>query len=441
MIRVLEQITFALIVVLVSGGCITSPLPATRVIRGEQRSALGWRRAVELALAHHPDILRARSEVEARNRARKVAFGDYLPEADGDFSRSRERRQEEDGGRVWRDNLSLGVGARQKLFTGFKTTGDYLQAKREWEAARFAYRETSADVRRRLRSAYVDLLRLETNLKVDKRIAERRRENADFIRLRYEAGRENLGSLMRTEAIAEGADFDVRKTGREIKSQRWRLSRELGGPFNLTLRVDGDLELMVPEPPPEDSDYPSLAEQSPRVQRSIKTAEVFKAAIVSAQSKVWPKVDGGFGYDYTGEGVSDLDDRFRLELVVSLPLFYGGKHVYGIAQAKSAYEAALEEARSIRDERTAELAESWTSFRDAWEFVKVEKAFVEASRERAQIVRSKYATGLIDFQEFDIAEQELANSERGYVRVLADVLLREANWDFLKGSTLEEVLK
>ena len=438
MIRCTVRIVFSLFVMITGSGCIRTTLPEAQVIMGKARSTVTWKQAVERALSRNPDILKSRYELEARNRALKVAFGEYLPEADGDFNRGREK-QGEDG--AWTDNLSLGLGASQKLFTGFKTTGDYLQAKRRWEAAKFAYQEASADVRFRLRSAYVGLLQLETLLDVDKRIAARRRENADFIKLRYEMGRENLGSLMRTEAIADGADFDVRKTRREIESQRWRLSREMGGPFNLTLRVEGDLEQMVPQPPSLDFDYPSLAARSPRVQRLIKTAEVFKAAIVSAQSNVWPKADGLFGYGQSGEGASDLDDSVRLRLLVTVPFFRGGKNIFGIAQAKAEYDAALEEARSARDERTAELAERWVSFRDAWEFVNVEKAFVEASRERGQIVRSSYAIGLTPFQTFDIAEQELANSERGHVRSLSDVLLRQADWELLKGSTLEEVLQ
>jgi outer membrane protein len=438
MIRNLGQIAFTLIIAITCGGCIKVKLPGARVIRGEPRSTLTWRRAAEMALARNPDILRARYEVEARDRARKVAFGDYLPEADGDLSRGREKLRGED---TWNNDLSIGVAANQKLFTGFKTTGDYLQAKKAWEAAEYSYRETSADVRLRLRTAYVRLLRLETSLEVDTRIADRRRENADFIKLRYKSGRENLGSLMRTEAIAEGADFDVRSTRREIESQRWRLSREMGGPFNLTLSIEDVLDKMVPEPPPLDLDYPSLAENSPRVQRLIKTAEVFKAAIVSAQSAVWPKADGTFIYDNAGEGASDLEDRLRIALIATVPFFRGGKNIFGIAQARVEYEAALEDARSARDERTAELAEGWTSFRDAWEFVKVSEAFMKAGRERARIVRAKYAIGLLDFQDFDIAEQELANSERDYVLSLADVLLRQAEWEALKGSTLEEVVK
>ena len=444
MIGVRASAVCAVLLAAVSAGCIRVKLPEARVIRGETETALSWERAGELALARNPDILQARSEVNAAVRAKQIAMGEYLPEADGEFVRGRQKRSHADAkttGTSWKDDMGIGVSARQEIFTGFRRTGNFLRAKMELGAAQFGYQETSADVRFRLRQSYVELLSLNKELEVNRRIAERRHENAEMIRLRYEAGRENVGSLMRADALAENADFDIRKTERKIESQSWNLSREMGGPFMLRLRAEGDLEDMVPDPPPAGLSYPELAENAPTVRRLVKTAEAFNAAIIVAQSEVWPKVGGNFTYGYSGEGPTNLDDdSLRVGLRVDMPFFRGGRSIEGIALAKANYEAALEDARSARDQRVADLAAAWTDFRDAGEFVPVRSAFQEASRERAQIVRAKYATGLVDFQEFDIAEQELADSERAYVLSLAADLLREADWEVLKGATLEDLI-
>jgi len=45
----------------------------------------------------------------------------------------------------------------------------------------------------------------------------------------------------------------------------------------------------------------------------------------------------------------------------------------------------------------------------------------------------------VNFQDFDIAEQELADAERAHVQSLADVLIREADWIAAQGGTLEEI--
>ena len=111
----------------------------------------------------------------------------------------------------------------------------------------------------------------------------------------------------------------------------------------------------------------------------------------------------------------------------------------GILESNADYKAALEAARSARDAQIAVLSQRWNEFRDAWELVSVKRSFLEAARQRAEIVHAQYTTGLATFQDFDIAEQELADSEKAYVQTLADVLTGEAGWNSALGKPLEEV--
>jgi outer membrane protein TolC len=124
----------------------------------------------------------------------------------------------------------------------------------------------------------------------------------------------------------------------------------------------------------------------------------------------------------------------------SVPFFNGGKNVEGIFKAKADYLAAEEAAVSQRDETVAKLAEAWAFYADAIEDVDVKRKFLVASRKRAEIIRVQYTTGLAGFQDFDIAEQENADSERNYVESLANALVQQANWEQIKGESLEESL-
>ncbi len=428
----------ALVLLVACGGCWRVRLPEVQLAADGAPESVGlsWRQAVALALEAHPDILQARAELESKAHSRNIAFGAYLPSAGGSINRKRSRTTTSST----TDSLAFDLDITQPIFTGFATTGEFLQAKREWEAAQWSYRLTSADVRLRLRSAFVQLLQLQQLVEVNRRIADRRRENADLIRLRYEAGREHRGSLLRAEAIAEEAAFERRQAERRLESQQLTFGRELGGQLWLAATLSDDLEqwlLAVPELP---SDYAALAEQTPTVQRLIKTAEASRAGVLVAQSELWPTVEGSLNYGYSGPRSSRLRDDASAQVAVSVPLFEGGRNVEGVRGARADYEASVEAARSARDEQIAGLSTTWTAFRDARELVEVRRRFLEASRERADIVRSQYTSGLSDFQDFDIAEQELASSEKAYVASLADVLVREATWEAAKGSTLEEAL-
>ena len=419
-------------------GCVHVQLPEAHIASGEAQEELTWTRAVQLALAHHPDLRQARAALEAKAHARNQALGAYLPSVEGTVSRERTHPTAPNASNA----LGLGLTVTQPLFSGFNITGEALQAWREWEAARWALVEQSAAVRQELRTAFAERLRLTNLLDVSRRIAKRRKDNAELLRLRYEAGRENEGSWHRAQAIADLAAFSVRQTERHIFSQSLVLGRHLGGSFSTAIALAGDLEQMVPAEPLAPVDYAALAEATPTVQRLTRSAEALKAAILSAQSTLWPTVNGTFDYGYSGTRPGDLaKDDAAIGLTVSVPLFHGGRHVQGLLESNAAYRAAVEAARSARDERIATLSADWAAFRDAWELVAVRRAFLEAARQRAEIVRAQYTNGLVSFQDFDIAEQELADSEQAHVQSLADVLTREAGWVFATGGTLEDAVQ
>lgn len=417
--------------------CATVRLPSVEIKRNPEEKTFTWKESAAEALKNNPDLHAAGLDVRSASLSRNIAAGDYLPSVDGTLDRGRTHT----AAAGTRNNLSVGLEATENLFSGFGTTGGVIKAQKNFEAAKWFYDETSAAVRFRLRSSYIELLRLERLVEVNRRIAERQKSNAELIRLRYEAGREQIGSAMRADANREQALYDIRQTERLIESESVRFGRELGGDFSMPLRLDGDLEQLLPQVSEPAPDIPELAERSPQVKELMKAAEAAKANITAVQSVVWPKVDGSYDYDYAGDRASNLDNESFLGLRIRLPFFNGGKNTAAILKAKADYEAASERARSRRDETVAQLSEAWSSLAGAIELVRVQRQFLDASRKRSEIVRAQYSSGLSNFQEFDQAERDLTQSEKAYVQSLADALSQEANWELLKGSTLEDVLR
>ncbi|HOW58411.1 MAG TPA: TolC family protein [Candidatus Omnitrophota bacterium] len=430
----LGQFLFLIIGIGVSG-CLTVELPKVQIDKGTESKSLTWPFLVRQSLAYNPDLQEARSLVSSSARSRDIAFGDYLPSVEGGLQKTVARTTNTSS---TADTLGLNLSARQSLFDGFGTTGEWMKARKNLEAVQLAYIETSADVRYQLRSAYINVIRFQRLFQTNQLIYQRRKQNAELVRLRYEAGRENVGSALRAEAIAEQAAFDVRQTGRLLESEALRLARESGGEFVIPIRIEDDLEKMLGEVRLAEADYVVLAERTPTVLRIVKTAEAAKAAVLSAQSDVWPQVNGTYDYGYTGDRAEHLRDKSSLGLSVTVPFFEGGKNVAAIRKAKSDYDAAKKAAQSARDEAIAALAAAWVPYKDAIESVEVKKKFLDAAQKRAEIIRAEYTTGLVNFTDFDAAEQENANAEKEYVESLARVFTQKANWEKTQGATLED---
>ncbi len=435
---------------LLLGGCLTVRLPGVHIQHVSQPEELTWTKLVKKTLQLNPDLQSARYVVTSTARSRDIAFGDYLPSFDGELQRSVSRNGSFGGGNSsssgsgggggLQDSLSLDLVGTQSLFNGFGTTGSFIKARKDLEAARYQYVVTSATVRSNLKLAYIDVLRWNRLWKVNQGILERRKQNAEMVRLRYEAGRENLGSAMRAEALAAQAAFDVQAAERFINSQSLRLARETGGEFVLPVLIRESLEQGIPAAIVMEPDYAEIAENLPQVQRLLKIAEAAKANVLAAQSAVWPQVNGTMDYGKSGERVSNLQSEHSWGLNVLVPFFNGGKNVNAIRKAKADYDAARALAVSSRDEAIAQLADAWVKYANAIDNVAVRKKFLAASQKRAEIVRAEYASGLMTFQDFDIAEQEMDNSENDYVQSLADVSNTQANWEMIRGKTLEDDL-
>ncbi|OGW79246.1 MAG: hypothetical protein A3G33_00150 [Omnitrophica bacterium RIFCSPLOWO2_12_FULL_44_17] len=418
-------------------GCLTVRLPKVEIKETKEGTRLTWKEVVNQTLRNNPDLVSARYDISSSAQNRNQVVGNFLPTVSGSLERDRLRTTSTAD---MHDSIEAGISGEQPLFTGFDNTGKFLKAKKDLETSKWSYQETSANARNQLRSSYVALLRLERLLETNGGIAERRKNNAELIRLRYDGGRENLGSALRAEAISDRAAFGVRQTRRQIDSESLLLCRQIGNEFRMPIRVEGDLEKMIPKNIDSVPGYSELAEKVPTVHKLISTAESYKAALISAQATAWPQISGLLDYGYSGNQWSDMRDAFLVGIKVSMPFFSGGKNVEAILKAKADYKSALEKARSAQNDAIAQLADAWTQLKDAVEIVDVQNKFLLAARKRAEIIRAEYATGLVNFQDFDIAEQDLADSEVAYVQSLSNVLLKEANWEFVKGSTLEDAL-
>jgi len=101
-------------------------------------------------------------------------------------------------------------------------------AQRNIEANRYNYDVTSSNVRLRLRTAYADLLAAQELVKVTEEIKARRDQSLALVKLRYESGEENKGSVLTSEAEAAQAVYGVSQARRNVYLAQRQLIKEMG---------------------------------------------------------------------------------------------------------------------------------------------------------------------------------------------------------------------
>ena len=162
------------------------------------QEVLKWQQCVSEALQSRPDLAAAEASLQQAEAQRKITASAERPQVNASLSGKRSDSTQEELESA--STFSYGVSASQLLYDG-GVTGSKIEASKEaLNAEEQAFRLASSEARLSLRRAFVELLKAQKLVVLAKEIKQRRRENVAFLKLRYEAGREHIGSLGRSEA-------------------------------------------------------------------------------------------------------------------------------------------------------------------------------------------------------------------------------------------------
>lgn len=392
---------------------------------------LRWQECVAEAVRKHPDLVSAQEQIDQAGATRTAARGLLFPQVSGFVNQASSKSETT----IAAEAYSYGFTLQQLLYDGFKTSYDVAAASENIRTAQYSYSAISADVRSRLRAAFVELLRAQELSAISERIAQRRRQNVELVRLRYQAGREHKGSLLTAEADAAQAEFNVAQAGRNIELAQRRLSRELGRPAFRPLRAMGDFTVAADVR--ESPDFEGMAKNNPLVQQRASRREAARFGLRSAEAGYFPQVFANASAGRAATAWPPDTNEWTAGLSLTLPLLDGGIRKAEVARAGSALKQAEADERSGHDGVQVTLAETWTRLRDAVERVQVQQKFLEAAEARAAIARAQYSNGLISFDTWTIIENDLVQADQTLLDARADALIAEANWIRAQGGTLE----
>jgi outer membrane protein TolC len=394
--------------------------------------ALTWENCVQEAKKNHPDLISSEAVVKQAQANQAIAISNILPQV------STEVRQNTSEAATKRsDTYSYGVTAQQLLFDGLKTPYDIAAAARNVKSASYNYEVTSADIRLRLRTAFIELLKAQEFVTIAENIAKRRKQNADLVQLLYDGGREHRGSLLTAQANLSQAEFDVAQANRNIILVQRQLTKELGRTELKPIKAIGDFNMIptISKRP----DFEALAATTPSLESLVAKKEAAKLNLKSAKAEFFPQL-----YANAQAGRSDSywppdNDEWSAGVTLSFSLFEGGRRWADVSKARAVLNQTEADERSNRDNVILTLEETWTNWQNAIDNVTVRKNFLQASEERAKIAQAQYSNGLISFDNWTIIEDDLVQAQKSFLDAQANAFLAEAQWIQAQGGTLDYV--
>lgn len=396
-------------------------------------TVLSWSDCVREAARNNPDLAASLQNIRQYKALKWIAKSPFLPQITADSSAN---KSDNFSSELDRNKYDYSIQGEQLIFDGFKTYNDVKSAKENIAAAEFSSSIVASDVRYNLKKAFVELLKAQAMVPIADEIIQRRKQNLDMIRLRYESGREHEGSLLLAEANLKQAQYDLRKAKRDISVAQYELRTRMGWENNIPVKVEGGFELSGSGK--DEPDIRLLAGNHPRVKMSKAEKESARYGVESAKAEFFPEVSVNAQAGKVGVGISSEDTGWSVGLGASLPIFEGGRRIANTQKARAELREAVSNERSEYDKVLSALEYAWQGLKDAIEEVSVRQSYLEAAGARARIARAQYANGLLIFDNWIIIEDNYINAQKSFLETQADMLIAEAMWVNAKGGTLDD---
>ena len=399
------------------------------VYTGLAAETLTWDDCLYEAKKNHPDLISAEEKIKQDEAAKTITGSVFYPQVDASADWARTKTTTE------RDSYSYGISGTQLIYNGSKTANDLKVASENIKVSQYNYKFTSSEIRFRLRTAFINLLKAQELLNITQEIAKIRRDNLILINLSYEAGMEHKGALLTAEANMTQAEFEITQAKRELEVYQRSLLKEMGRVEFFPIEVKGIFK--ISDSARKKPDFEKLVKNNPSLGKLNAETNAASFGIKSKEADFFPTISASAGADRTGADFPPDQDQWNMGVGLSIPIFEGGLRTAEVKQAKAAYKQAQADERSQKDSLTLALEQAWSDFQNAIDTVDVQKQFLKAAEERAKIAEGQYSLGLIQFDNWTIIEDSLVQAKKTFLNAEADALFAEAGWIEAKGETLE----
>jgi outer membrane protein len=388
------------------------PVTATLLLLAGPLSAqdfLTWQDCFDQTVENNLDLSIGRLKLKEAEAALKSQQSVYYPDITAKAERS-VGGTKSGGDDNWGSGeaLSASLTASYTLFDGFGNRARVTKTEAELYAEKANFDQTCSNVEYDLRKAFADQLYAQELLTLTKNIAERRAGSMRLVKMRYEGGRENKGSLLLKQAQLSDALYSVGEAERALETAQRKLASLMKQRSYTPFRLDGVLKS---HEPPTGVSLNELAEKTPSYRSAEADLKAAEQGFIITRSARFPKVVASAAL--TGSGENDVTkEGWETGLAVSLPVFTGGQLSQDIIKAGLARERTRLTAEKTMFDLMNTLQGVLNTYRDRYAALSVQEAQLLAAETRATVARAQYEQGLISFQDWDTIETQLVTAQK-----------------------------
>ena len=324
----------------------------------------------------------------------------------------------------------VGVAATETLFNGFQTANHVRQAEGQVMGARETLRVTEQQVLLDAATAYMNLLRDEAIVELNRRNVEVLTEQLKQTRDRFNVGEQTRTDVAQSESRLAGARSSLLGAQSNYVTSVANYRRIIGV-------MPGRLVAGTPvdrfSPPTLGSAIAQGEQQSPSVLAASYGVDVATLAVKINEGALYPNLGLTASVTQNWDATYNVDKQFIASLVgqLTVPIYQGGGEYASIRQSKETLGQQRLNLDVNRDQARATVVQSWGQLVAARAQIEATTAQVNAAAIALDGVRQQALAGERTTLDVLNAEQELVNARVALVtaehdRVVASYALLAA---------------
>ncbi len=392
-------------------------------------SALTWSDVQSKALSTAPDLQLAKANIASAEAAVDTAKALFYPTVSSSITAGRSVDSQL---KRSANTYGAGVSLDQNIYSSGRDTAKLNAASSSRSAAFSEEQSTSVILRAKLSRAWINALYLQELSRITLRNITRRESNEQIVRLRYSSGRENKGSVLKTEAQTLETKLSRVESVAKFALAEGALAILIGQPLVENEELAGDL--MSDVVAPQKSSLPPVIAAKEAALRSSEDS------LALAKIQYLPTLGlSASAHKSASPNLPLLAPVFSAQLALNIPIFNAATSA-GVRSAASKTAAATIELNAAKLAQEQAIKTKWSDLDFAKKRLEISHKNFEASALLGEISRKRYALGLGSFQDWNNYESELLRSEMDVLsseKTVADAL---TDYHEQIGVTLGEVL-
>lgn len=390
--------------------------------------AIDWKQAIDRLVSSNPELRAWQLKALSSQENIRIARATQLPTIDANLGYTYSELDNSLSSRSFTSGLSVNY----RLFTGYRDEANIERAERQDTAFKAEYTSLKARLSFQLKLTFAKLSYAQAALELQQQISQRRDENLNLVRLRFEGGLENRGSVLLSEAYLKEARFESLKAEEGLTVAQSDLARIFGiSESSPKFKVNSSVP--TSELPTEVA-FEELVGKTPRWQLASSEVELAESSIKLSKSNFFPSLNLSSSFNQTDDKFYPNDtNRIGFSVGLTYPIYNGGADSSKLRQSQNDWKSAIDLKQNARQQILTDMKDSYATLKLAIERLEVSASFREAAKIRADVARTKYNNGLISFEEWDRVETDLILRQQQYLINQRERIVAEASWEQIRG--------